>query len=83
VVAAAMTNSRCKASEILPAIEQEFVVKDSAARKLLKEAIPEGDCAPAEAHGCRYSLSISCQGKSPPNPLFIVRSLVTEQAEAA
>jgi hypothetical protein len=84
VVAAAMTSGRCKAKDIFPAIEQEFLVKDATARKLLKEAVPEdADGAPAEARGCPYLLSLSRQGKSAPHPMFIVRSLVTEQAMAA
>lgn len=82
-VAATMTSGKCKLMEILPALEQQFVVKDSAARKLLKDAIPKGATAPAQANGSQYALTLERDGRGAPHPITIVRTLIRPEAQAA
>jgi hypothetical protein len=80
-VVGTMTSDSCKLQELLPAIEQQFLVKTSAARQLLKDAIPPGEEAIAHAHGRTYSVSLD--GSGAPRPLVVVRKLVRTVAEAA
>jgi hypothetical protein len=82
VVAAAMPSGRCKISVVLPAIQREFDVKDSAARNLVMEAVAEGCDNPAEAHGGSYVLTIERKEPSPPNPVFLVRKAITSSDAA-
>lgn len=81
LVAVTMAADRCKIMDVLPAIEAQFEVKSSAARKLLKEAIPEGTTALARAEGGTYSLSLEHRG--PPHPTVIVKKLMRVETQAA
>jgi hypothetical protein len=84
VVAGAMSSDRCQVSELLPVIEQAFGLKRSAARALLKDAIPEGEGETAEVAPHTYLLKIDKVEPSPPGPVFVVRQHLFEQkAEAA
>jgi hypothetical protein len=82
-VAAAMASDRCRLKDILPEIERQFGVKLSAARKLLTEAIPEGETPLAQAHGGTYSLALERDARGAPHPITIVRSLIRAEAQAA
>lgn len=83
LVVQVMSSDRCRVTTVLPAIEKQFVLKESAARALVMDAIPEGEEVCVEVGGRTYSLVIERQGRSPPHPIFILRRLVTMQAEAA
>jgi len=78
-----MSSDRCRVTAVLPAIEKQFVLKESAARSLVMDAIPEGEEVLVEVNATTYSLAIQREGRSPPHPIFIVRRLVLVQAEAA
>lgn len=78
-----MSSDRVQLTKLLPAIEKQFSVKESAARTLIKKAIPERQEVPVEVDGTTYSLTIERQEPSPPGSTFIVRKLVMAQAEAA
>lgn len=80
-VAGVMPSGRSKLTDILPLIEQGFGYKQSAARMLLKEAIPEGEETTAKAHGRRYSLSAEREGRSAPHPIVIVRKPIGDDAD--
>ena len=82
-VARAMPSDRCQLTEVLGTIKKQFAVKETAARTLIKKAIPKGEQVRVEVGGATYSLAIECQDPSPPYPAFLVRRLVTVQAEAA
>ena len=78
-----MPSDRCQLTEVLGTIKKQFAVKETAARTLIKKAIPKGEQVRVEVGGATYSLAIECQDPSPPYPAFLVRRLVTVQAEAA
>ena len=83
-VATTMKTDRCKLMEILPEVEKQFVVKTSAARKLLKQAIPENVTALAQANGSTYTLTAERAGQAAPHPITIVRTRVPHsEAQAA
>lgn len=82
-VVAAMQSNRCRLDEVLPSIQHAFEVKESAARKLVMDAITEDDDVWAKANGCHYRLTLERKEPCPPKPLFVVRTLRDGLAEAA
>jgi hypothetical protein len=80
-VAGAMPSRRTKLTDILRLVEQRFGYKQSAARMLLKKAIPEGEETTAEARDRAYSLSAEREGRSAPHPIIIVRKLIGGDAD--
>jgi hypothetical protein len=83
IVAEKMPSNRCLASEVFEAVGDEFNLKESAVRALMKDAIPEGEDVPAEAKGHIYQLTIVKDVPSPPGRLYLVRKEGTILAEAA
>jgi len=83
IVAEKMPSNRCLASEVFEAVGDEFNLKVSAVRALMKDAIPEGEDAPAEAKGHIYQLTIEKDLPSPPGRLYLVRREGAILAEAA
>jgi hypothetical protein len=81
-VAATVRSERCKLLQILPTVGRQFVVKASAARKLLNDAIPKGVTTLAQANGHKYSLTMDRDGPSAPHPLIITRKLCDSDADA-
>jgi hypothetical protein len=83
IVAKTMSSDRCRMTAVLSAIEKEFLVKQRAARNLVTKAIPEGEEVLTEINGTTYSLITERAGRSAPNPIFIVRKLLSTRAQAA
>ena len=84
VVAGAMSLDRCKLTDLLPAIEQAFNLKSSAARALLMAAIPEAGEVTAEVAEQVYLLKLDRVKPVPPGKLYVVRKRFFDQeAEAA
>jgi len=81
IIAREMSSDQCRMAAVLPAIENEFSIKQSAARALANAAIPQGEEVLCKMDGITYSLAK--QGEGPPRPSILVRKVVTPQAEAA
>lgn len=84
VVSGAMPANRCQLKTLIPVIKEKFGVKESAARALLKTAIPEGEEVTAEVAEQLYLLKLNREEPSPPGKLYVVRKGIFDQeAEAA
>jgi hypothetical protein len=83
LVAAAMQTERCPLSDFVDLVKREFGVEKTAARDLIKRAIPEGATAHAQANGYACDLGLERELPSPPGRLFVIRTSLSPIAQAA
>jgi hypothetical protein len=74
IIATEMPTDRCQVKDVVPAVQKQFGLQKSAARKLVMEAIPAEQGGPAQARGASYFLTLEREEPSPPNPVFVVRA---------
>jgi hypothetical protein len=83
IIAEAMPSDRCPITAVVPAIMKEFGIQKSAARNLAMDAVPAEHGGSARVRGASYVLTLERQKPSPPNPVMVVRTVVSTVGSAS
>jgi hypothetical protein len=80
-LAQTMQTDRVGLSSLIGQIQIELGIGKSAARDRVMNAVKDGNEALAQANGVSYRLSIEREEPSPPNPVFLIRTIVSADDE--
>ncbi len=80
-LAAEMQTDRVELSTLIDRARQEFGIEKTAARKKVMKAIGNDHRGFAQANGISYLMTIEREDPSPPNPIYVIRTVI-DGAEA-
>jgi AAA domain len=80
-LAKAMQTDRVELSSLIKVMRQEFCIGRTAARNRVMKAVPRDQGGFAQADGASYRLTIEREEPSPPNPVFLIRTIVSADDE--